>query len=185
MACTLLLSVGLVGGCQASRVASPLTKELTANDPDTQTEFWHRLQERPLSCNDEAFHGMLLYLSPENGDPSPDYATRLKVLKEKRLLPANFNRPADEAVGRGTLALMLCQILEIRGGLLMHVAGNSPRYATKELVYTGLYPPSSPNQTFSGAEFLGVIGKLEDQQRGDAADVPAAVMPDSVLPNGR
>ena len=34
------------------------------------------------------------------------------------------------------------------------------------MVFLDLFPPSSPNQTFSGTEFLGIMGKLEDYQRG-------------------
>jgi hypothetical protein len=47
----------------------------------------------------------------------------------------------------------------------MTLTGASARYATKELVFLGIFPPSSPNQTFSGTEYLGIIGKAEDHQR--------------------
>jgi hypothetical protein len=33
------------------------------------------------------------------------------------------------------------------------------------LRYRNIFPPSSPNQTFSGPEFLSVIGQVEDFQR--------------------
>jgi hypothetical protein len=38
-------------------------------------------------------------------------------------------------------------------------------------------PPGSPQQTFSGNEFVGVIGRMEDYQRGDTANLPAVDMP--------
>jgi hypothetical protein len=50
----------------------------------------------------------------------------------------------------------------------MRLVGPAPmngRYAVRELQFMELYPPSSPNQTFSGTEFLGIIGKLEDYRR--------------------
>jgi len=52
----------------------------------------------------------------------------------------------------------------------MHIFGPIPRYAVRELVYAGIFPPSSPQQTFSGAEFVGVIGKLDDYQQPVVAD---------------
>jgi hypothetical protein len=61
------------------------------------------------------------------------------------------------------------QILKIKGGVMMHVVGATPRYAVRELVYQGVYPPSSSNQYFSGAELVGVIGKLEDVTRQQQA----------------
>ena len=47
----------------------------------------------------------------------------------------------------------------------MRMFGPSPRYATRELRYIGLFPQSSPQQTFSGPELLGIIGRAEDYQR--------------------
>src|SRR5688572_28729015 len=42
----------------------------------------------------------------------------------------------------------------------------------------GLLPPGgSPNQPFSGAEFVGVMGRIEDFQRGDPAVKRAALLP--------
>src|SRR5918993_19297 len=87
------------------------------------------------------------------------------------------SEPADQAVSRGTLAVAVVRLTGIKGGITTRVFGASPRYAVRELMFTGLYPTSSPNQTFSGSEFVGIIGRIEDYQRGNPADVPAAVMP--------
>jgi len=59
----------------------------------------------------------------------------------------------------------------------MRVFGPSPRYAVRELTYQAVFPPSSPQQTFSGAEFVGIIGRIEDYERGNPADAPAEVLP--------
>jgi hypothetical protein len=152
-----------VAGCQTARVEQPLTHELGGNDPGQQLEFWHRLADRPVTSNDEAFHGLLLYLDGQ--DPATDYAGRVRAMKARRLLPGGFDQPAERAVDRGTLAVAIVRALDIKGGVTMRVLGATPRYATRELVFMELYPPSSPGQTFSGAEFLGIIGKLEDHQR--------------------
>ena len=47
----------------------------------------------------------------------------------------------------------------------MRLFGPSPRYAVRELQYMNLFPQSSPQQTFSGQELLGIIGRAEDYQR--------------------
>src|SRR3954466_6907221 len=83
-------------GCSSAKVAEPLTAKLGGNDPDSQMEFWHTLAERNLCSNDEAFHGLLLYLDSE--DPATDYSGRLKALKAKGLLNADFNEPSNQAV---------------------------------------------------------------------------------------
>jgi hypothetical protein len=74
--------------------------------------------------------------------------------------------------------VMITKSLGITGGWAMRAFGPTPRYATRELVYLDLYPPSSPNQTFSGTEFLGIMGKFEDWQREGSA---AANEPDPAL----
>ncbi len=73
-------------------------------------------------------------------------------------------------------------MLNIRGGWAMHVFGDTQRYALRELVYLGIFPPSSPQQTFSGSEFVGVIGKIDDSQVAVAANVPTPVPAPDVAP---
>ena len=170
----LLFLVVLLAGCQAARVQEPLTRTLAGDDADAQLEFWHQLETRPITCNDEAFHGLILYL--DQSDPNADYVSRVDALKSRGLLPRGFNRPADEAVSRGTLAVAISNALKIKGGMMMRLSPDCSRYATRELVYMELYPPSTPNQTFSGAEYLGIIGRIEDYQRGDV-DLPAKELP--------
>lgn len=170
----ILISI-LLTGCHSAQVAEPLTDKLSGSDLDTQMEFWHTLAERPLTSNDEAFHGLLLYLDTE--DSATDYAARVKALKAKGLLDPSFNQPAHQAVQRGILAQTLVRALKIKGGLMQRLTHDNPRYAVRELMYMDLYPPSSPQQTFSGTEFLGIIGRIEDYQRGNPADYPAAVLP--------
>ena len=174
------LAATLLCGCQTSHVAQPLTAKLSGNDPDTQLEFWHTLAERHVASNDEAFHGLLLYL--DGKDDSANYAARVSALKSRKMLPANFNAPADNGVQRGVLAVAIVQALQIKGGWVMHVThlfSNTPpaRYALRELEFEGVYPPSSDFQTFSGTEFVGIIGKMEDYQ----AEALAAAAPSPEL----
>src|SRR3954470_24302214 len=173
----LLIGLVFVAGCHTAKVAQPLTGKLAGNDPDSQLEFWHTLATRPVTSNDEAFHGLLLYADGQ--DPDNDYASRVKTLKSRKMLANNFDRPADQAVERGPLAMAICRALEIKGGVMMRLTG-AQRYAVRELEFMDLYPPSGPNQTFSGSEYLGIIGRMEDFQRGNPAESPASVMPAQV-----
>jgi hypothetical protein len=157
----------MLAGCQTAYVKQPLTRELGGNDAGEQLEFWHRLADQPVTSNDDAFHGLLMFL--DGDDPAGDYAGRVQALRARHMLPKGFNQPAEQAVQRGTLAVAILRALNIKGGLTLLVLGPTPRYAVRELVFMDLYPPSSPNQTFSGAEYLGIIGKVEDYQRQERA----------------
>jgi hypothetical protein len=166
----LLMCLSLLGGCQAAHVPQTVVAAHSGDDAGAQLDFWHELAERKLTSNDDAFHGLLLYL--DNTDPATSYSQRVATLSARGLLPPHFSEPADLAIERGTLAYAIVKTLRLRGGWVMHVFGNSPRYAVKELVYDDIFPPSSPQQTFSGSEFVGVIGMLEDYQATASARNP-------------
>lgn len=166
-------------GCKVASVERTVVAQLPdPTTPDAQLEFWHRLAEQPLTSNDDAFHGLLLYA--DGVDAAPDYAARVATLKQRGMLPSDFNAPATEAVQRGVLAMAILKLIDERGGLMLRLLGPTPRYATREAVHLGLLPTSSPRQTFTGAQFVGVIGRIEDYQRGNPTDKPAAELPGEV-----
>ena len=172
----------LACGCQtAPRVSESLTAKFGGSEPDAQMDFWHQLTEQPLTSNDDAFHGLLLYMDGE--DLAETYEARVDNLRSRNMLPKGFAEPGDLAVTRGTLAVPIMRLINLKGGVTTRLFGPSPRYALRELMFVGVYPQSSPNQTFSGSEFVGIIGRIEDYQRGNPADVPAAVLPGEVEAN--
>jgi hypothetical protein len=173
-------ALSIAGGCSTAKVAQPVVAGLSADDQDTQIEFWHTLAAKPVTCNDDAFHALLLDL--DDTDPNANYAARVTALKSRGLLLPSFNSPADDAVRRGVVAVVLCQAAGIKGGVVMHLTGPSERYCLRELRFMNLMPESSENQTFSGTEFVGVIGRFEDYRRGNPADMPASEMPPPAAP---
>ena len=156
-------------GCQSASVPSSVDNKFSGNDTSAQLGFWHELADRHVTSNDDAFHGLLLYI--DSKDDSKNYDNRVTALKAKGLLPESFSQPSNAAVTRGTLAVAIVKLVGIKGGWVMHVFGPTPRYAVKELVYDGIFPPSSPQQTFSGTEFVGIIGKIDDYQQPVTADL--------------
>ena len=180
LAAVCLFATWFVVGCAATTTTVPdsVLTRTSGNDPQQQLDYWHEVASKPLVSNDEAFHGLLLYL--DGKDDATTYDQRVATLKSRDFLPTNFNRTASDALDRGTVAVALAKHLGLRGGLTMRLTGVTPRYATRELEYRGVYPPSSPNQIFTGAEFVGVIGKAEDFRRGDPTNLPAAAPPEAV-----
>jgi hypothetical protein len=162
IACFSFLILSL-SGCQSARVEKPVTVDYGTNDPDQQIEFWHRLAEQPITSYDDAFHALLLFT--DGSDPADSYGGRVEALKNRGLVTSGFARPANESVDRGTLSIALAKALKIRGGIVMSLFGANSRYATKELEFLDVFPASSPNQTFSGSEFLAVMSRAEDYQK--------------------
>jgi hypothetical protein len=162
-----LLALAILAGCHSATVTSSVTTKFSANDSDSQMSFWHELADRPVTSNDDAFHALLLYA--DGHDDSKTYDDRVATLKARGFLAQRFSEPSNSAIERGVLAVAIVKMVGIKGGWVMHVfgpiLGPTERYSVKELVYDGIYPPSSPQQTFSGAEFVGIMGKLDDYQR--------------------
>ena len=86
----------VVLGCQSARLGQPVARELAGSDPDAQIEFWHSLNDAPVCSNDQAMHGLLLYF--DNKDDTKSYDERVALLKSRKMLPGNFNEPADAAL---------------------------------------------------------------------------------------
>jgi hypothetical protein len=169
------LCVALTGCTATKPSAQALTPELAGSDPGAQMDFWHVLPQRRVTSNDEAFHALLLFA--EGQDPAADYDGRVQALKSRNMLPDGFDAPAAAPVNRGTFAVAVAEVLDIKGGVTMRLLGPRPRYALRELQYMGLFPPSSPNQVLTGPECLGIIGRAEDYQRLNGIDDPLEAAP--------
>ena len=164
-----------IGCASTTRVPDSVLARTSGNDDQKQLDYWHEVATKSLVSNDEAFHGLLLYI--DGKDDAANYNDRVASLKSRGFLPKSFNRGRDDALERGTVAVALAKHLNLHGGLTMHLLGISPRYATRELEYRDIFPPSSPQQIFTGGEFVGVIGKAEDYRQGDPTNLPAAEVP--------
>ncbi|MGF1452140.1 MAG: hypothetical protein ACFB21_08730 [Opitutales bacterium] len=175
LAGSLLAGIALSGGCQTAQVGEPLTAELAGSSPEEQMDFWHSLHQRPVACNDEAFHAILLFFDGEVSANS--YNGRVDALQSRGWLPSGFSEPAESAVTRGTLSVILAQALEIQGGVWMRIFGPSPRYATRELEHLRLLADSSPQQSISGDMLIGLISRAEDYQRAHNLRAPAPQLP--------
>lgn len=161
--CTLLgLAAAAVGGaCTRTTVTQELDTSYDSTDITRDVTFWHRLPERSAVTNDEGLHGLLGFILGD--DPATTYAARLKLAKEKGLIPADFNEPSNATMTRGTLAYAIAKFMGIKGGVMMRLSGGSARYATRELTFMGILPEgSTDNQSISGLDYVGVISKAQD-----------------------
>src|SRR5687768_9065117 len=54
-----LLVIGMfLVGCRTASVPQSVTSTLDRADPDATIEFWHQLGDKPVTCYDDAFHGL-------------------------------------------------------------------------------------------------------------------------------
>lgn len=163
-----LLAAALTG-CSAARVETNVQSGLGEVDADARdVEFWSRLYGNHLICNDDALHGLILFFYEK--DDCQNYEARVALLKEKGLLDSDFNGAADQAFTRGRFAVALARGMKVEGGVFHTLFPMSQRYAIRHLEYENLFPLSSLNQTVSGTDFVGIVGRAEDFERIQQAE---------------
>lgn len=165
-------SADATGTAAVEQASRGVAGELAA---ENLTAFWFDLAASSRVTNDQATRAILLHLD----DPAAlsDYPTRVARLKQRRMLPRDFHAPPQATARRGDVAVAVCRILGLRGGLTFRLLPDNPRYAVRTLTFEGIYPDSSPQQGFTGSAFVGVIGAVDDRRRGNPADLPAERIP--------
>src|SRR5687768_10395503 len=114
VAACLFTKILLLGCAATTTVPDSVLPRTAGNDEQQQLDYWHEVATKPLISNDEAFHGLLLYL--DGKDDATTYDQRVAALNWRGLLPKNFDKPAAAALERGTLAVPLAKHLGLRGG---------------------------------------------------------------------
>jgi len=100
-----------------------------------------------------------LLLYADGHDDSSGYDARVSALKQRGMLAGSFNEPADQAITRGTLAVAIVRLLEIRGGWALTLLGNTPALCHAGTRLPRHFTPlSSPRQTLTGNEVGGDHG---------------------------
>lgn len=173
-----LAAVTLSGlpGCARTVVKEPLTTDYAIDDFGAEMTFWDGLKDRTAVTNDEALHGLLLTV---DGEPRlMGYEARRAEAIARNWLPKDFAEPGNLAMQRGTFAVAVCKIADIKGGVIMSIVGANPRYATRELVYQGIMQGNSTEMmSISGSEFIAVISRMQDYMAARAAKPAPAAAP--------
>jgi hypothetical protein len=141
---------------------------------DAELDFWQQLETQRVLSNDDALHGLLLLA--DGTDATDGFDERLASAVQRGWVAPDPALPANESARMGMLAVAVCDVLEIKGGLTMRVFGPSQRYCTRELIYREIIPPRTDNQSVSGLEFLDLIARAEEELEAiGAASAPPAV----------
>lgn len=154
------LLVGGVGGWGGGCARTTVERSLVSmyDEPDQELDYFAELEEQRVVSNDDALHALLLLAEP--GGAYETYEERADAARERGWIEGEAP-PATESARIGMVAVAVCEVLGIEGGLSMHLFGNTPRYATRELIYEGLLPPRTEEQSISGIELVDLIGRVD------------------------
>ncbi len=82
-------------------------------------------------------------------------------LKGKGIIGKRWKYKAEKPLTRGTVAYMMCKILNIKGGLTMRLLGTTRRYAYLECQQMGILPIGHSKIYLSGHDLLALVYRME------------------------
>jgi hypothetical protein len=171
----------LATGCTRTQVAEPAVARFPRSEDELQ--FLDALDKQVVVTNDDAMHAFIIFT--DGKDLSTDYAGRVQVAKAKEWVGRDWSKPANESAEIGWMAVAGCRAIGVKGGMTMRVLGPTPRYCTKELVFMGILPLRTENQSLTGQEFVDFLNRLGRAQKfgkptalqGEGAQAGVGVIP--------
>jgi hypothetical protein len=134
-------------------------------------EFVHSyLIAQPTVTVDDAYRAMLILADGE--DTAAGFDARRADLEGRGIARAAWGLQADRPIDKGSVAYMVCQILQLQGGVNRIVFGSwglgDRRYALRELVYRDLMARSPAYRYITGAELANLLRKADEimQKKG-------------------
>jgi hypothetical protein len=135
---------------------------------ESRTAYLRRIFERDRATYGDACRAVLSLLKDEHTDA--DFAVISGDLAGRGIVSSDWNLQETSLLTKGTLAYMLCQALEIKGGLTMRLFGSSRRYALRECQHKGLIVAGVMDEYVTGRELLDVLTNATVYREQGSAD---------------
>jgi len=121
---------------------------------ESRTAYLRRLFEKDRATYGDACRAVLSLLKNEHTDA--DFATVVGDLNGRGVTDAGWKLQESSLLTKGTLAYMVCQALEIKGGVTMRLFGITRRYALRECLYRRLIASGTVEEYVTGRELIDV-----------------------------
>jgi len=135
---------------------------------ESRTAYLRRIFEKDRASYGDACRAILSLLKDEHTDA--DFAAISGDLSGRGIIASDWTLQETSLLTKGTLAYMLCQALEIKGGLTMRLFGISRRYALRECQHKGLIVGGVMDEFVTGRELLDVLTNATVYKEQGSAD---------------
>jgi len=135
---------------------------------ESRTAYLRRIFEKDRASYGDACRAILSLLKDEHTDA--DFAAISGDLSGRGIIASDWTQQETSLLTKGTLAYMLCQALEIKGGLTMRLFGISRRYALRECQHKGLIVGGVMDEFVTGRELLDVLTNATVYKEQGSAD---------------
>lgn len=155
-----------LGGCTIARTS--VERSVVETHP-AELDFLDGVSQQPAVSNDDALHGLILLI--DDGTAFAGYEERLAFARARGWIGEKETPPGNESATVGMIAVAVCDMLQIKGGVNLWLFGPTRRYCTRELVFLEFLPTRSENQSLSGSEFVDLLGRVDDARDSAAASL--------------
>jgi len=134
-----------------------LAQEKAAAPPakESRTAYLRRIFEKDRATYGDACRAILSILKAEHTDA--DFAANVGDLTGRGVVSADWGLQESSLLTKGTLAYMLCQALDIKGGVTMRLFGINRRYALRECIHRRLIERGTVDEYVTGRELIDVV----------------------------
>jgi hypothetical protein len=147
-------------GCAGPRKSVPTVEPDSLGDE----EFQAYLAEAELVTVEEAYRAMLILADGE--DSSTSFEQRFEQLESRGIVKPDWGLQPENVVDVGSVAYMVCQVCEIRGGINRRLFGplglGDRRYALRELLYRKMIDDTVDYQYMTGAAMMALLAKADE-----------------------
>lgn len=125
---------------------------------ESRTAYLRRIFEKDRASYGDACRAVLSVVKNEHSDA--DFASISGDLNRSGMARADWGLLEGSLLTKGTLAYMVCQALEIKGGLTMRLFGINRRYALRECMQRRLMTSGTVDEYVTGRELIDVITNM-------------------------
>jgi hypothetical protein len=122
---------------------------------ESRTAYVRRIFEKDRASYGDACRAVLSVIKNEHSDA--DFAAVSGDLAGRNVVQADWRLLEGSLLTKGTLAYMVCQALEIKGGVTMRLFGINRRYALRECIHRRLIASGTVDEYVTGRELIDVI----------------------------
>jgi hypothetical protein len=122
---------------------------------ESRTAYLRRIFEKDRASYGDACRAILSVIKEEHSDA--DFAAISGDLTGRGVVNAEWGLQEANLLTKGTLAYMVCQALEIKGGVTMRIFGINRRYALRECIHRRLIVGGTTDEFVTGRELIDVI----------------------------
>jgi len=132
---------------------------------ESRTAYLRRIFEKDRATFGDACRAILSTIKGEHTDA--DFAANVGELTGRTVVLPDWGLQESSLLTKGTLAYMVCQALDLKGGVTMRLFGLNRRYALRECVHRRLMERGTVDEYVTGRELIDVVTNVAiHQQQG-------------------